>query len=188
MFYPEYTNFTKVNAGYMPWSLNRLAATFNAAEPPERFGLLFPLYNYHDRWTELESDDFKRYEPDANRGYTYLDTAAAVNGVERRAVVFDAAAYDKNIAYLKKLARLCETKGSELIFFIAPSLGPWEEAYMDALARDVGELAAFYDFNDHYDKLNIDITADYYDYLHFNHNGAVKFTEYLSKTFFNTPR
>ena len=53
MFFDRYTDYTKVNIGYMPFGYNRLLATFRAAEPQQRLGLLFPLYNYHDRWTEV---------------------------------------------------------------------------------------------------------------------------------------
>ncbi len=48
LFFGKTTGFTKVTVGYMPWSWNRLQATFRAAEPELWFGLLFPIYFYHD--------------------------------------------------------------------------------------------------------------------------------------------
>jgi len=42
LFYPEYGGFTKANISYMPWSVNRIAATFKAAEKELRTCLLFP--------------------------------------------------------------------------------------------------------------------------------------------------
>ena len=42
MFYPAHSRSTAVNICYMPWSLDRLALTFQVAEPDEWPGLLFP--------------------------------------------------------------------------------------------------------------------------------------------------
>jgi hypothetical protein len=72
MFFPRYTNFAKANIGYMPRSLNRLAATFKTAERAEWLGLLFPLYNYHDRCKDVRLRDFNPYAPDSGRGYAHL--------------------------------------------------------------------------------------------------------------------
>ena len=56
--YPRYTGFTKTVIGQMPWGLNRLEMTLREGEPENRGGLLFPLFFYHSRWSELSGDDW----------------------------------------------------------------------------------------------------------------------------------
>jgi len=188
VFFPQYTNYTKVNVGYMPWSLNRLQATFHAAEPEQRLGLLFPLYNYHDRWDELRTGDFDRvllgYDPDPMAGYTFLSNIANVEkGVQPRPVEYDEVNYQNNITYLRKIADLATEKGSKVYFYITPSYWRLDAQYLDMLRSDFAEMdgVTFIDFNENFGALDIDDTTDFFDYLHFNYRGAEKFTHALSQ-------
>ena len=76
MLYSQHNRSTKINITYMPWSLDRLALTFQVAEPEERLGLLFPLESYHSRWNEITLDEVEEglfgYGPDLLAGYTSL--------------------------------------------------------------------------------------------------------------------
>ena len=180
-FYPEFTNYTKVNIGYMPCSLNRLAATFRTAEREERTGLLFPLYNYHELWNRMEENN-TRYTADPLAGYSPLTDIEDITALTVRAVDFKKDTFENNIEYLRKIALLAEKKGSQLIFFIAPSYFPWESAYLALLEEELALIphAAFIDFNANFDELGIDDQMDFFDVLHFNISGAQKFSLHLA--------
>lgn len=74
LFFNTYQNYTQINVGYMPFSLNKLGAIFTASEPELRSGLLFDLYFYHTRWKEVALSGVKRAltpaHPDHYKGYT----------------------------------------------------------------------------------------------------------------------
>lgn len=74
LFFNTCQNYTQINVGYMPFSLNKLGAIFTASEPELRSGLLFDLYFYHTRWKEVALSGVKRAltpaRPDHYKGYT----------------------------------------------------------------------------------------------------------------------
>ena len=181
-FYPQYTNFTKVNIGYMPWSINRLAATFRTAEQEERMGLLLPFYNYHERWAELDIDDIIT-SPDKLAGYALLYESLQLIAPKTRAVEFDKDVYESNIDYLRKTVRLCREKGSRVIFFTAPTYSPWEHGYMSMLENELMSIdgADYTNFNSILDELAFDKERDFFDPLHFNIYGAEKFTVFMAE-------
>lgn len=183
VFFDRYTNFTKVNAGYMPWGLNRLGAIFRASEKKQRLGLLFPLYNYHDRWNELPKMDFSvlwKHTPDDLAGYTFLDRSAALTGIEERKVDFDEQTYRDNIAWLKKIASYCAEKGVTPVFYISPSWYRLNDRYLEMLRRDLPAGAVFRDFNETFGTLGLNTQTDFYDNMHFNWRGAEKFSAALA--------
>ena len=183
VFFSRYTNFTKVNVGYMPWGLNRLAATFRASEPSQRLGLMFPLYNYHDRWADLPNMDWTvlwENTPDNMAGYTFLSDIAKLDGIRTRPVEFDQVTYDDNIGWLHKIADYCTKKGVKTVFYISPSYYRLEESYLTMLESDLPDNAVFRDFNAEFDSIGLDPTADFYDYMHFNWRGAEKFSAALA--------
>ncbi len=189
IFYPRYTGFTKVNIGYMPFSFNRLEATFAAAEKEQWCGLLFPPFNYHDRWDQLTAFDFKKavcgYPADEMAGYTFLDRIAKndMDKVLQRTVEFDQETYDLNISYLHKIASLCAEKKIACVFYLTPSYLRLADTYLEMLAQDMptGENIRFIDFNANFDDLGIDNYQDFYDHMHFNYRGAEKFSASLAQ-------
>ena len=184
VYFARYTSYSKVNVGYMPWGANRLRATFEAAEKAEWTGLLFPLWNYHDRWDELTRGDFMPYGRDTRRGYTYLDAKDEDAAVKERPVEEDAENYRRNLSYLEKIRDLCEEKGSRVVFYITPSYYRLAGRYVDALRRDLAAFGAeLYDLNGRFDELGIDPSNDFYDTLHFNVYGAEKFSAFLAKEY-----
>ena len=186
-FFKQYQDFTKVNIGYMPWGMNRLAASFTAAEKQERAGLLFPLYNYHSRWDTLTREDFavalKGYSADALAGYTFLNTATEMTGLKPRDEDFDAENYEKNIVYLEKIAALCEEKGIQPVFYIAPTYWRLTDEHLAMLTADIESMAnvRFIDFNAGDGLSDYDPKQDFFDLLHFNCYGAEKFSVRLAQ-------
>jgi len=186
-FFEKYQSYTKVNIGYMPWDENRIGAIFNAAESAERTGLLFPLYNYHSRWDSLEGEDIeiamKGYTADELAGYTFLDTAAEMTGIQPRNEVLDEENFAANIGYLKRIAELCAEKGILPVYYIAPTYWSLSEDHTALLKADIEEMdnVKFIDFNEGNGLSEYDPTLDFYDTLHFNYRGAEKFSANLAE-------
>ncbi len=186
VYFTRYTNYSKVNVGYMPWGVNRLRATFETAEAAEWTGLLFPLWNYHDRWDELTREDILPYSRDPRRGYTYLDAKDEDAAVKERPVEEDAENYRRNLLCLEKIRDLCEEKGSRVVFYITPSYFRLADRYVEALRRDLAAFGAeLTDLNERFDELGIDPKNDFYDTLHFNVYGAEKFSAFLAAEYFS---
>lgn len=185
MFYNQYQNFTKVNVGYMPWSPNRLAATFRAAEQEERFGLLFPLYTYHTRWKEVTAWDLKSHlqpEQDPMAGYTFLSEAKPNPEIKDRPFSCDTPTYRENLTYLEKIAEFCQKQDIQIVAFVAPAAYRIPETERRQLRQDVEKLQTvhFLDCTGIESALSVNRETDWYDTLHFNAFGAEKFTRYLA--------
>ena len=183
VFFPQYTDYAKVNIGYMPWSINRLAATFMAADSKEWMGLLFPLYDYHELWKQMSLDNLL-YSVDYLAGYSPLTEIDKWAILVERKVDFNRDVFEQNIACIKTIAQLCANKGSQVIFYITPSYYPWQSDYMLMLEEELASIPniEYIDFNKRFAELNIDDTVDFFDLLHFNVFGAQKFSSFLSNT------
>ena len=168
----------------MPWGGNRLGAIATSAEPEERAGLLFPLYNYHDRWEEFELADYfkKRPDqvPDINAGYTVLYKTEAQSGRAERVFEYTEEDIELQSRYFKKIISLCEEQGITLETFIAPAA-----SYVSSIDKqmiiDIKGSVPLTDFNDGYDSIGLDLTRDFYDARHLNLYGATKFTKVFSQ-------
>lgn len=186
MFFKKYQDFTKVNIGYMPWSKNRIEATMNAAESDEIPGLLFPLYNYHSRWSSLTFGDIKTgilgYDKDIYAGYTFLDKIEPQTEPWPKGEVLDMSTYKENLEYVRKIADLCKAKDITLIFYLSPSFSTLNPDNLSLMKKDVSGIKniIFMDLNDKMDEMNIDMRVDFFDLMHFNCLGAEKFSIYLA--------
>jgi len=178
MYFPRHTTYGAINIEYMPWSINRVEAALKTMPQRNWLDLVLP---FHSRWDTMDPTDVNAYTADANKGYTYLGNIAEVSHSQRQ-VSFNQSVYDENLSHLHKIARFCESQGSKVVFFIAPSFWPWQDEYRTKMTEDILKIenASFVDFNDYFDQLGIDPKSDFHDRLHFNHNGARKFTEFLS--------
>ena len=186
MFYTRYCSYSKINAGYMPWSANRIAATFAAAEPELRAGLLFPLFDYHSRWREVTPGNIKEHlDPpvDPNAGYTFLTDSRPQGDVTYRDYSAETENYERNLEYLKKIHAFCQKEDIQLVLLLTPTKGRIPDTALAALKLDISALdgAEFIDFNDHMAELNIDDSTDWYDFLHFNCRGAEKFSHFMGQ-------
>ncbi len=186
MFYKPYCSYSKVNAGYMPWSVNRIEATFAAAEPELRAGLLFPLFDYHSRWQEVTPSNLKeQLDPtlDPYAGYTFLTDSRPQGDITYRDYSAGTENYIRNWQYLKKIHAFCQKEDIRLMLFLTPTKGRIPDEALAALKLDVSVLegAEFIDFNEHMDALNIDDSTDWYDFLHFNCRGAEKFSHFMAQ-------
>ena len=185
MFYKQYCSYSKVNAGYMPWTENRIESIFSAAEPELRAGLLFPLYDYHSRWKDISLSDIKtRLIPtiDPHAGYTFLAQSAPQGDAIYQNYSAETENYARNKMYLKKIHDFCLEQDIQLMLFLTPTKGLIPGSALSVLKQDIADLddVIFVDFNDDIETLNINDGTDWYDFLHFNFRGAEKFSRYFA--------
>lgn len=191
LFFDPYMDYTKVDVGYMPWGLPRLQATFDAAEPEQRLGLLFPLYNYHDRWSQVSLLDLVRPRADDKvddmAGYTYLSQAepfAARKERDETSASYRPEIYQQNVVYLRKIQELCQREGIGLSLYLAPAVEYLPEACIEALQKTAQELdLPLHDYTtqEQLTALGLDLEWDFYDGRHLNVSGAKKFCQALAQ-------
>ena len=185
MFFSSHSKSVKINLTYMPWSINRLAPTFTEASEDERAGLLFPLYAYHDRWDRMTWDDFSRgilgYDPDPLAGYTFLDAAKPIETIKDRPFELQEDLYSRNLKYAEKIAAFCKERDILPISYLTPNTSRPSAELTAKLRTDFEGLGVeFRNYNDAFDSLNLDLSTDFFDTLHFNYRGACKFSAYLA--------
>ena len=190
LFFPEYTNYTKANIGYMPWGQNRLLATLHGAEAKEVAGLLMPIFNYHDLlWGALDNGALQAYydkkmnlTTDPLAGFTLMEKIEPQSEMTVRKYSTDNDAYRKALDYLEKIAQFCREQEIQLVLYAAPAYGRIPEDVYAAMQRDLETIphAAFFDGN----ELNFeqyDPERDWCDFLHTNATGAVKFSREMAR-------
>lgn len=182
-YFNRYMGHAKAAIGYMPFSSNRLGAIRTSAEPDERIGLLFPLYNYHDRWEEFKLSDYFEKRPDQisdiYAGYTVLYQNEVQTERSERVFEYTDEDIELQSQYLKKIRELCNENGVELELFIAPAASYVSKADKQIIFDIPGDFELT-DFNDGFDAIGLDLSRDFYDARHLNLYGAVKFTSVLS--------
>lgn len=183
VMFERYQDFTVPNVSYMPLlSENRIGAAIHASEPEERFGLLFPLYDYHDQWRNLRWFFSGRPDEilDPLAGYTLMEEAVpqAERYTRDYATAEDVIA--ENLGWLRRIVDLCEREGVRLALFQVPSCAWVPETALERVRDTVGDGVEVVDFNARYDTMDVDMERDFYDFLHFNARGAVKFTHMLA--------
>lgn len=180
-YFDEYTNFTDVTVGYMPFGTAKLEAALFASEPEARTGLLFPLYNYHSRWEQTHPSKYfekKTAAPDPFAGYTLLTEKNPVD-LLTRPVDLEKSNFEKNKKYLKKLEALCDKKGVSVEFFIVPSCYRFSDEDVERLRESV--RSPLVDFNEGFEDMGLSLSEDFYDRLHLNLWGAEKFSKYFAR-------
>ena len=185
MFFRKYENYSMVNITFMPWSANRLAATFRGAETEQWLPLLFPLYAYHDRVYSVTPGELRFHlfpAADEERGYTRLTDAVPQNAVTYRDYSADTDTYRENLEYLQKIADYCGEKGMDLVLYLAPAFDRVPEDARAQLLRDLENVphAAFFDCNDGSWE-EIDPETGWYDNLHYNELGAEIFSRAFAR-------
>lgn len=188
VLYPRHTGFTKTVIGQMPWGQDRIEMIISEAEPENRLGLIFPLFFYHSRWSELSRDDISvfcdGYGTDMSAGYTYLNQYRVPEGyVERTDSGKDAQNNERNLQYLLKIAQVCREAGITPVFYESPAASTMPRSLMDPVyeALSAIEGAVVVNFNDHRDAIGAALEGDYYDPLHYNAVGAEKFSRFLAQ-------
>ncbi len=183
---PQKEAYNRMTIDGMRWSASKVGCIQASMLESENFiEYVFPLLRYHDRWSELEPEDFKYIlgaEKVGHNGYYMQVGVVPVEYIPEGKILGDYSFGDNAWSYLDKMVALCEENGVELVLIKAPSLYPeWYEEW-DA---QVEEYAAahnlkYINFLEYTEEIGLDFSADTYDAgLHLNLYGAVKLTDYF---------
>lgn len=186
MFFTRYENHTASNIAFMPRGINRLCATFNAAEGENVPGLILPVLEYHSRWNSITLSEVVsklKAETSGTAGYELQREASPQGDFEYRELTDSY--YDYSLEYLKKTASFCREQGIELYLFLAPTVNRTPPELQKRLETDIADLdiAAYIDFNteENFAQLGLDSERDWVDGLHLNVFGARKLSENIAQ-------
>lgn len=180
-YYPQFTKYAKGIIGSMPWTENRLGATLNAAPREDWFSLFFPLYGYHDRWDELEEEDYEKglwgYTEDMLAGYNYLDLISHQGEITQRENQTTPESYEINLEYFDKIAVFCRENDIRLRCFLSPGHVRFSQADLEEMRRVLDSYdLSLKDYNEEFETMGMDGSVDYYDTSHLTFSGAQRFT------------
>lgn len=173
----------------LPFSINKLEMISALTKNKEsKVPYYLTLFNYHTRWGELETEDFKHdsaSDTHADCGYVRLEGVGEVYNITITAPDAVAEIQPDEEEYLRKMAELCREKGIDLIFANAPfSMNDSEYADCNAVRKLANEEGVvFAECAKDYAAIGIDKNTDFYDGSHLNESGAAKFTDYFTKNY-----
>ena len=187
-FFNWNTSFSLANVCYMPWSANRVQAAAMCEEGILRASL-YPLYEFHAQiYPRLASDYVSAQAEDTYLycGYTKLDEAETGLAVEDRAYPTHTGddCYARNLSYLQRIAQFGQENDIQVVFYYAPVMAQIPAAERAVLTAALQELenVTVLDMTDQAGQIGIDHETDWYDSLHFNYSGAMKYSGYLAET------
>lgn len=169
----------------LPMSMNKLQMIADLTEGREpKIPYFLTLFKYHDRWKELQTEDFtfnRNNAVDETKGYVYLTDVTPVtkNLFDQPPVINDICSED--LEYLEKMVALCRENNIQLILLYAPfsmDESNYNTCYTVEHFADEHEL----DFINGYElitTIDFDFDKDFYDVGHMNCNGSSKLTEYV---------
>lgn len=152
-----------------------------------QYSYLFPLLRYHDRWSQLNADDFRYWlsRPQvSDNGYLMQVGVKPLQDEYVERPLVDYTLGETSWYYLDKMVELCKENGTQLVLLKAPSLSPvwwpqWDEQ-VEKYAREHGLL--YINMLDHQQEIGIDWSTDTYDAgLHLNVYGAEKASFWFGK-------
>lgn len=169
------------------WNSIRVSMTEEEREWQGQWSYVFPLLRYHDRWSELTSEDFQYWftkDQVSDNGYLMQTGVKPVGDEHVEPPLIDYTFGENSYYYLDKMVELCESYGTQLVLIKAPTLYPvwWDEwdQQMEDYAKEHNLL--YINFLDYQEEIGIDWSQDTYDEgLHLNVYGAEKMASYFGK-------
>ena len=149
---------------------------------------VLPVFEYHDRWKSLNSDDFfgkvEHTKILRDKGYYLRDTIKSGKNEDYMEESEKVAKIPKsNELYVKAIKKVCDNRGIEFVLYSAPSPINWnikKHNGIEELAKEMG--VDYLDLNMIPEEIKIDWTKDTRDKGdHLNHTGSLKTTNYLAK-------
>ncbi len=177
----------------MEWSEYKLdAIRASMTDEESLLSYFLPILRYHDRWSKLNSDDFKhafdKHIDITHQGYLMQTKIVPVDPSSTGTLddLIDTALPARAMEYLDKMAALCKEKSIELILVKAPTNSYeyyWYEEYdAQIVAYAEKNSLAYYSMIGKEEEIGIDWSTDTYDAgLHLNVYGAEKVTSYFGK-------
>lgn len=153
------------------------------ADLPEFF---FPIIRFHDRWEELQAEDFEPLISDVKGAYTYShffrNTQSEVTRIVATEVRYPAR--DKSLRVLENLLDYCDENELNVLFVSSPFL---EHERQKQIINSLGDVVQergydFINFNTEevLEKIGLDVATDFMDSTHTNVRGSIIYTHYLA--------
>lgn len=166
----------------IPFSPMKVKAVMDLFDTKEqRIEYLFDFYVYHNRWEELEEEDFMpsygttkgailSAEVDGQNPYQIID--------ETDMLQEETLGYE----YLRKMIEACREKGVSVVLASVPcSMNENSQRAINGVQKLSKEYGAPFLNMSYDDELTIDYRTDFKDSGHMNYLGAKKVTEYIGK-------
>ena len=184
--------YNRMTLDGMRWSSskwNSIQASMTEEEKSwqAEFSYIFPLLRYHDRWSQLEKQDFTYWfnRPEvSDNGYLMQTGVKPFTDEHAERPLADYTLGENSWYYLDKMTKLCKEKGTQLVLIKAPALSPvwWDEwdAQVEKYAKENDLL--YINMLDYQAEIGIDWSTDTYDTgLHLNVYGAEKASRWFGK-------
>lgn len=184
--------YNRMTLDGMRWSMskwNAIHASLTAEEKKwqSQWTYIFPILRYHDRWSQLKSDDFKylfKKDQVSDNGYLMQVGVKPMTDPHMEKPLVDYTLGENSYYYLDKMTQLCKENGVQLVLIKAPTHSPvwWNE--WDKQVEDYAQKndLLYINFLDYEKEIGIDWNTDTYDTgLHLNVYGAEKLSDYFGK-------
>ncbi len=178
------------NLDYMPWSFNKVQLFLKLAKEGE-FGasklleFLFPIIQFHSRWSSLTEEDYVHPVDGLKGAYIYNAFMRFYIDATDMAVVTDQRGEvpTKQKEALIDLMNYLETESVPTLFVVSPQIYDEETAAMMNTLCDMVRERGFdcLDLDGKWEDMEIQLDTDIHDENHTNIHGAIKFTKYLSE-------
>ncbi len=143
---------------------------------------LFPFFRYHSRWTNLRVRDFEYASGSLKGGFCrgHFISYKTVPTKYHFNKKVDFTLQDRDVEYLKRIKKLCEENGANMILYKipAPTWYKSQSKSCEKLAETLGVpwLELYYKR----DEIGLDPAVDFRDkHDHLNQNGCEKLCRYL---------
>lgn len=191
MQYDHATNeaYNRMTLEGMEWSPYKVKSINASMRKEEHFTeYVFPILRYHDRWDELDSNDFRymfKEQPTATFNGFYMQTGfKAANDFGDGKPLPDYDFDERCWRYLDMIRMCCESNNIKLILIKAPSLYPyWYDEWDEQIVSYADEYNLQYiNYYNISEEVGIDYDTDTYDGgLHLNLSGAEKMSDSIGE-------
>ena len=185
---PPKEEYNRLNIDGMRFSPSKISSVrASAVDGESLLSYLFPLFRYHDRWGELNADDFRYYfgrDKVSVNGYMMRCDIKPVGVIPQGKKLPDYNFSENSYKYLDMMTKICKNNNIELILIKTPVIFPHWYNQWDEQMKNYAEKngLTYINFLDLIDETGIDFTADTYSAgLNLNVYGAEKFSVYLGK-------
>ena len=184
---PQSEAYNRMTIDGMRWGIAKCGAIRSSMTADEEaISYVFPLLRFHARWSELTAEDFRYWfrcgEPISFKGYLLRTEVRPATETPLPPVLSDPHLPSTSMAWLQKLAALCERNGIALILIKSPSIEPYWYPEWDADVKAFAERNGLVYINmiEENDAIGIDMQTDTCDMgQHLNVYGAEKLTRWF---------
>lgn len=186
---PQKEAYNRMSIDGMKWSKSKWDnIQASMCEEESVIDYIFPLLRYHQRWSELTSDDlqyaFSSVPKQFHNGFIMRADIKPVTKIPEANKLSDYQFGENSYKYLDMMSKLCKDNDIKLVLMKAPSLYPyWYDEWDQQMEEYAKKNDLYYiNFLKDIDEIGLDFTKDTYDAgLHLNLSGAEKLSHYFGK-------